>query len=83
VHWHVVSLPPSRESPTPCLALANRRDCSLAYCEMYVTLGTLFRRFERLQVWETSKEDLVFEEYFTPHHPVGARVLHVTTQPDN
>lgn len=30
----------------------------LAYCELYVTLGTLFRRFDSLRVFQAKPEDL-------------------------
>ncbi|ELR03254.1 hypothetical protein VC83_02379 [Pseudogymnoascus destructans] len=49
----------------------------LAYCELYVTLGTVFRRFERLSVYETGPEDLVYDDYFSSYHPNDARRFHV------
>ena len=55
---------------------------SLAYCGMYVALGTLFRRFDRLGIWETNDKDMEFEDYFTPLHPTNARTLHVTMEPN-
>jgi hypothetical protein len=50
---------------------------SLAYCELYVTLGTLFRRFDKLDVHNTGPEDLVYDDYFSSYHPVHARKFHV------
>jgi cytochrome P450 len=49
----------------------------LAYCELYVTLGTFFRRFENLSVYETGPEDLVYEDFFSAYHPNNARRFHV------
>ena len=42
--------------------------CSLAYCELYVTVGTLFRRFPDLKVNELSAEDLAYDEYFSSYN---------------
>ena len=50
---------------------------SLAYCELYVTLGMLFRRFGDLEVYNTGPEDLVYDDYFSSYHPVDARKFHV------
>jgi cytochrome P450 len=50
---------------------------NLAYEELYVTLGTFFRRFDNLVVDGTGPEDLVYEDYFNMYHPIGARKLHV------
>ena len=51
---------------------------SLAYCELYVTLATFFRRFEkRLEIYETGPEDFVYDDYFSPMPPKGAHKLHV------
>ena len=43
----------------------------LAYCELYVTLATLFRRFPRgLRVWETTPETMTdYEDFFSSYHP--------------
>ena len=49
----------------------------LAYCELYCTLGTFFRRFENLEVFDVGPEDLVYEDFFSSYHPLSARKLHV------
>jgi hypothetical protein len=49
----------------------------LAYCELYVTLGTLFRRFDKLEVYNTNPADLVYDDYFAIYHPLDARKFHV------
>jgi len=49
----------------------------LAYCELYVTIGTLFRRFENLRGNELSAEDLVYDDYFASHHPIESKKFHV------
>ncbi|KAK5276300.1 hypothetical protein LTR16_011438, partial [Cryomyces antarcticus] len=36
----------------------------LAYCEIYVTIGTLFRRFDNLEVFETTDEDMEYDDFF-------------------
>ena len=47
----------------------------LAYCELYVTLGTLFRRFPKgLQVWKTTPETMTdYEDFFSSYHPYSKR----------
>ena len=51
--------------------------CSLAYCESYVTVGTLFRRFPDLTGNELSPEDLVYDDYFSSYNPLSAKKLHI------
>lgn len=46
---------------------ANRS--SLAYCELYVTLGRLFRHFDDLKTPKKSKAELVYNDYFSSYHP--------------
>ncbi|TKA77152.1 hypothetical protein B0A49_03639 [Cryomyces minteri] len=36
----------------------------LAYCEIYVTIGTLFHRFDNLEVFETTDEDMEYDDFF-------------------
>jgi len=50
---------------------------TLAYAEIYCTLGTFFRRFEDLEVYETGPEDLVYDDFLSSHHPPTARKFHV------
>lgn len=52
--------------------------CSLAYCELYVTLATLFHRFEHLKGNQLTADDLVYDDYFASHHPIDATKFHVT-----
>jgi hypothetical protein len=56
---------------------AHVNHSSLAYCEIYVTLGTLFRRFECLKANKLSPEDLVYDDYFSSYHPLKAEKFHV------
>jgi len=55
------------------LTRANR----LAYCELYVTLGTFFRRFPNLEGNDLKPEDMVMDDYFGGHYPADAPKLHV------
>jgi hypothetical protein len=50
---------------------------SLAYAELYIALGTIFRRFENLKVFETTKEDLDFDDYIGLLKPKSARPFKV------
>ena len=47
----------------------------LAYSELYVTLGSLFRRFPRgLGVGETTEENMTdYEDFFSSYHPYSRR----------
>ncbi|KAL1634458.1 hypothetical protein SLS58_010654 [Diplodia intermedia] len=50
----------------------------LAYCELYVTVATIFRSLgSDLEVNGTGPEDLVFEDYFSGYHPEKANPLRV------
>jgi hypothetical protein len=60
--------------------IAHNKYSSLAYSELYITLGTLFRRFDKLKVYNTGPEDLVYDDYFSSYHPVDARKFHVIDQ---
>jgi hypothetical protein len=51
--------------------------CRLAYCELYVTLGTIFRRFGNLKVHGIKPEDLILDDYFSTYHPDNVPKLHV------
>ena len=51
---------------------------SLAYCELYVTLGTLFRRFENLKANDLTDEDREYNDYFSGQHPLNATKFHIT-----
>jgi len=65
-----------------CLVTFSRgsRMCigqNLAMCELHVTLGNLFRKFERLQAVDISDGDRTYVDYFTAFHPKGARGFRV------
>jgi cytochrome P450 len=58
----------------------GRRMCvgmNLAWCELYVTLGTLFRQFETLEAFNVGDEDMVYQEYFSAFHPPDKRKFQV------
>ncbi|KAH8704058.1 cytochrome P450 [Talaromyces proteolyticus] len=40
----------------------------LAYCELYVTLGRIFRHFDNLSTDHKSVEDLLYSDYFSSYH---------------
>jgi hypothetical protein len=50
---------------------------SLAYCELYVTLGSVFRRFENLKANDLTEEDRAYNDYFSGQHPLDATKFHV------
>ena len=59
----------------------NKADCyRLALCEMYVTLGSIFRRFKHLKGNELSEYDLLYDDYFASHRPMDAVKLHIVEQ---
>ncbi|KAK4544900.1 hypothetical protein LTR36_003804 [Oleoguttula mirabilis] len=47
----------------------------LAYAELYVTLGSLFRRFPKgLKVWRTTEEIMQdYEDFFSSYHPDSSK----------
>ncbi|KKP03791.1 cytochrome P450 [Trichoderma harzianum] len=49
----------------------------LAYCELYVTVATVFRNFADLEIRGTKSSDLVFNDYFSGYHPATATPLRV------
>jgi len=49
----------------------------LAMCELYVTIGQLFRKFDDLEAPDIGPEDLVYEDYVSPFHPPHARNFEV------
>lgn len=54
---------------------------NLAYCELYVVIGTMFRRFPNLAGNRLTAEDLVYEDYFSAYNPLKARKFHVMLAP--
>ncbi|KAL7940118.1 benzoate 4-monooxygenase cytochrome P450 [Trichoderma barbatum] len=49
----------------------------LAYCELYVTVASVFRNFGDLEIRGTKPSDLVFNDYFSGYHPATATPLRV------
>jgi len=47
---------------------------------MYVTLGSIFRRFEHLKGNELSEYDLLYDDFFASHRPMDAVKFHVIEQ---
>lgn len=47
---------------------------------MYVTLGSIFRRFKHLKGNELSEYDLLYDDFFASHRPIDAVKLHVIEQ---
>ena len=50
---------------------------NLAMCELYVFLGTFFRRFGQLEAFNVGPEDMEYADFFTPFHPLGSRPFKV------
>ena len=50
---------------------------NLAMCELYVTLGMLFHRFDNLEAFDIGPEDMEYVDYFTAFHPKGSRAFKV------
>ncbi|RDW56886.1 hypothetical protein BP5796_12953 [Coleophoma crateriformis] len=50
---------------------------NLAYCELYITLGTLFRHYDNLVPNHLTLEDLTYDDYFSAQIPLNAAKLHV------
>jgi hypothetical protein len=71
--WHAVSYRDSIQN----LRMIEVDMFRLAYAELYITIGTLFRRFENLRGNELKPEDLVLDDYFASHHPIGSTKFHV------
>lgn len=55
---------------------------SLAWCELYLTLGTLFRRFENLEGNHLTDEDLAYNDYFSAQIPINATKFQVNAKSD-
>lgn len=51
---------------------------SLAYCELYVSLGTLFRRYDNLLSNHLTAEDWEYDDYFSGYSRPGATKFHVS-----
>jgi cytochrome P450 len=65
-----------------CLVPFSRgsRSCigqNLAMCELYVFLGTFFRRFDKLVACDVSPDDMTYVDFFSAFHPRGSRPFKV------
>jgi hypothetical protein len=47
----------------------------LAYAELYITVGTFFHRFGNLKVFETTDEDMEYDDFFSGYHIAGRKWL--------
>ncbi|OJJ39848.1 hypothetical protein ASPWEDRAFT_49717 [Aspergillus wentii DTO 134E9] len=41
----------------------------LAYCELYVTLGRVFREFDDLKTRKKGEGEMIYDDYFSAYHP--------------
>jgi cytochrome P450 len=53
---------------------------NLTLCKLYVTLGTLFRRFNNLAVFNIRPENITYMDYFTAFHPKGSRAFKIVAK---
>lgn len=51
---------------------------SLAYCELYVVLGNMFRRFDNLKGNDLKPEDRAINDYISARLPLTATRFHVS-----
>lgn len=49
----------------------------LAWCELYIMAGNVFRLFDDLKNTGTQPKDMVYEDYFAPYPSVDAKLLEV------
>ena len=83
MHWHAVSsalsllyfLLENRGDNQANFDIMYLKQSRLAYCELYVTIGTLFHRFANLEAYKTTTEDLVFDDFFSAYHIPGKNWL--------
>ncbi|KAH7309647.1 cytochrome P450 [Stachybotrys elegans] len=68
------SLVPFSRGTRQCLGI------NLAYCELYVTLGTFFRRFGDLKAPGVIDEDMEFRDFFAAFPAEGANLLKVVRE---
>jgi len=52
----------------------------LAYSELYVTLGTLFRRFENMQSNVLTEKDIAVIDYMVGYYAADATKFHVSAR---
>lgn len=53
---------------------------NLAMSELYIFLGTFFRRFDNLEAFDVGPEDMTYVDYFTAFHPKGSRSFKVVAK---
>jgi cytochrome P450 len=51
--------------------------CRLAYCELYVTIGTLLRRYPNMKTEKLEGRSLEYEDYFAPYRPDDSKLFNV------
>lgn len=68
-----------REGP-PRLLIYVTWKIRLAYSELYITLGTLFRRFENMQSNVLTEEDRTIVDCFASCYPLDATKFHVSAR---
>jgi hypothetical protein len=50
---------------------------SLAFCELYITIASIFHRFQHLKGNELREYDLLYDDFFASHRPMDAVKFHV------
>jgi len=48
--------------------------------QLYVGIGTIFRKFENLRIFETTWEDLLFDDLFVPFFPDEQKKIKVISE---
>ncbi|KAF7172649.1 hypothetical protein CNMCM5623_004799 [Aspergillus felis] len=51
------------KGPRQCVGM------QLAYAELYITLGRVFRQFDNLKTRKKAREELLYDDYFSSYHP--------------
>ena len=72
--WNAVSFPIS--FVTDLTEFENR----LAYSELYITIGTLLRRYPNLKTEKLEGRSLEYEDYFAPYRPKDAKLFSVWSE---
>ncbi|KAI1810301.1 cytochrome P450 monooxygenase-like protein [Poronia punctata] len=52
---------------------------NLAYSELYIVIGTLFRRFPNLVGNVLTAEDVAYDDYFSSYNPLHAKKFHIVS----
>jgi hypothetical protein len=48
---------------------------SLAYAELYITLGRVSRQFDDLKTRKKAREELWYNDYFSSYHPEAYKFI--------